>query len=79
MNTGADGNRSVRQNEWQGNGLGNVSPLSAANSGAVEAEIGADDPRLAWLIDAWPMLSEDTRDAIVMLSQGEKGLAGDGR
>ena len=68
MTTGADGNRSVRQNEWQGNGLCDSAPLSAANSGAVEAETGEDDPRLAWLVDAWPMLSDDARDAIASLS-----------
>ncbi len=42
--------------------------LSAANSGAVEAENGADDPRLVWLIEVWPMLSDDVRDAIAMLA-----------
>lgn len=42
-----------------------------AESGAVGAEIGVlsipDDPRLLGLIDAWPMLSEETRDAIARL------------
>ena len=42
-----------------------------AESGAVGDENGVltvpDDPRLLWLIDAWPGLSEETRDAIARL------------
>ena len=43
-----------------------------AESGAVGDENGIltvpDDPRLLWLIDAWPGLSEETRDAIARLA-----------
>ena len=45
--------------------------MSAANSGAVDAEGISNDPRLAWLIEVWPMLSEENRDAIAMLVAAE--------
>jgi hypothetical protein len=43
------------------------SKLGGAESGAVDAETGDDDPRLAWLIDAWPTLMQSTRDEICQL------------
>ena len=46
---------------------------SGAHSGArgdANAILADDDPRLLRLIDAWPTLSEDTRDAIARLATG---------
>lgn len=71
ITTGADGNRSVRQNQLREKRLGDFVPMSAANSGAVDAEGISNDPRLAWLIEVWPMLSEENRDAIAMLVAAE--------
>ena len=55
-------------NSDAGNNLQETDSARAAQAGAVGAENGAlsipDDPRLLAVIDAWPMLSEDTRDAI---------------
>lgn len=68
---GADGNRSVRRSEWQSNELGDSCPLNAANSGAVDERRSSDCPRLAWLIEVWPMFSEAPRDAIAKLVVAE--------
>ena len=38
-----------------------------AELSALAAEVGVEDARLVRLIDAWPMLSEKTRDAIARL------------
>lgn len=45
---------------------------SGAHSGA-RGDVNAiladqDDPRLAWLIDAWPTMSDDARDAVARLA-----------
>ena len=70
---GVDWNRSDFQNGEAGNDLQEMASRRAAKSGAVGAENGAldasDDPRLLGLIDAWPTLSEGTRDAIVKMAR----------
>ncbi len=56
--------------------------VAAESGGAESGAVGAedeflsvpDDPRLLGLIDVWPALSEDSRDAIVRLAGH---LAGD--
>jgi len=45
-----------------------VSQQGGAESGAVGVIAVPDDPRLLALIDAWPMLPEDARDAIARLA-----------
>lgn len=41
---------------------------NGASDGAWIAQSGLDDLRLARLIEVWPMLSEETRDAITRLT-----------
>ena len=46
-----------------------ISAPSAAHCAANDTQSSAgDDPRLLALIDAWPTLSDDARDAIVRLA-----------
>ena len=54
--------------------LDQTSDESAARGAAILAEFGVVDPRLLGLIDAWPTLSEDARDASTRLA----GLRPDG-
>ena len=49
------------------NDLRNSSCTGAAKSGAVPARPNNNDPSLARLIDAWPLLSEPIRQAILVL------------
>ena len=76
-----DGNRSDFQNGEAGNDLQEMASRRAAKSGAVGAENDAldvsDDPRLLRLIDAWPRLSEETRDAITRLAGDDVEDLGD--
>lgn len=55
-----------------GNELQQTDSARAAQSGAVGAENDVvsvpDDPRLLGVIDAWPTLSEDARDAVARLA-----------
>jgi hypothetical protein len=44
------------------NDLGNLTPTSAAKSGAV-----LDDPDLARVVEAWPELPDWTKNAIITL------------
>ena len=64
--------RSDFLNGQTGNDLQATASRRAAKSGAVGAQNEVpsvpDDPRLLWLIDAWPGLSEETRDAIARLA-----------
>lgn len=69
---GVDGNRNDFQNHGGGHELQLGVTDRAAQSGAVGAEIEVlsvpDDPRLLALIDAWPTLSDDARDAAARLA-----------
>ena len=55
-----------------------VSARSAAHCAAnCSRSLSDDDPRLLALIDAWPKLSDDARDAIVRLAGFAPDDAGD--
>lgn len=67
-----DGNRNDFQNQCDEHELQLCDTSRAAQSGAVGAanEVLSvpDDPRLLALIDTWPTLPDDARDAIVRLA-----------
>ena len=53
------------------------SQQGGAESGAVGTIAVSDDPRLLRLIDAWPMLAEDTRNTIARLAADDLDETGD--
>jgi hypothetical protein len=46
-----------------------IATQSGADSGALGARIGCNDPGLARLIDAWPGLLPDVRQSILKLAR----------
>ena len=52
--------------------ISGISQEKRAESGAVAGDLAPSDPDLAELIDRWPGLPKETRQAILALATGQK-------